>query len=121
MSGGRTHIRPPGEVLVHIYRPPARFGLALALAVRDHSGEVWLGNPTETGSIEWERAESGIEKSPFMYIDDEIASAMYRALGEEPVRTRSDLTLDHLRDTMAVRDRLMNWVETLMRYSNDSS
>lgn len=111
--------RPRGELHVDYYRPPQRFGNALSIGVYAEGEGVWIARPGVNGEIKWHRQDPRTVQHPFLYLDDDMAVEIMRAIQREPVRTRSDLTIDHLHDTMKQRDRVMTLLENTLERQHE--
>lgn len=105
-----TDVRPHGEVIVHISQPPMRFGYMINIGVQS-GGEIWQGSIAMNGEWHWSLHKPEVMQPPTMYIDEEVMAALTKALLNEPVRFRGDLALDHLKDAITMRDRLLTIIE----------
>lgn len=110
-----TRARPRGELLVEVYRPPMRFGLALSIAIRTDDGFISKGVILDDGNLGWVSVDHNVQSTPTMYLDEDVADAMYRALAQNPrPTTPQDRVYDHLADTMKQRDRVMDLLENTL-------
>lgn len=110
----------PSELHVELVRPMARFGLMIQIYRRAADGRIWHGRPNDKGELDFTEIEpNSYPEAPTLYIDDEISYLLAKALANEPVRLRGEAAVDHLKDAVAVRDRLLSLVEhTLKVYIN---
>lgn len=111
--------RPPGEVMCHIDHPIYRFGLSMAMAVRTHDGSVYYASlePSVgcTTDVVWRLYKPNEQPPPLMFLDEEMATAMLRALSNAPATPKGDRVFEHLTDAMDMRDRLFE----MLRAQND--
>lgn len=100
----------PGTVKVAVERPYARFGLALYV-YKESEGNIWVAKVQEDGELIFHATEQGTTSTPTLYIDDELAAALRKALNSQPLRLHDDDLQAHLRDAVGTRDRLLTLVE----------
>lgn len=107
---------PPIELHVECYRPHLRFGLALHIYARTSVGQLWYGyvygQDNDRGELGFVPVEPNTYPDrPTLYLTEELAEKMKVALNGQPIRTRGEETATHLKDAIAVRDRMISLVE----------
>lgn len=77
-----------------------------------HAGRVvsYASGVDERGAIIWAQAEEGVNVPVFLSLREDVVEAFARALGD--VTQASDATVEALKDTKQVRDRLLALVES---------
>lgn len=103
--------KPYGNVEVLVTQPFAKFGKAVVFGIRNNDG-LWVASVNEeTHELDYAEAGHGVDYQPTLLLSEEEIHMLWSALSGQPVRTRGDGALDHLKDTITVRDRLLTMVE----------
>lgn len=105
----------PGELSVTVERPPQRFGLGIYVFKRGPDGKLWQAVPDsrrELMALPTPIEPYSYPDKPTLYLDELVAEGLKNALnGMPPLYVKGEETVTHLKDAIAVRDRLLALVE----------